>query len=596
VGETTVVRRAPSARDGGGASDVQLGAVHLNGGGRILARLTSGASEGQAVTLRDDAGVAVAKPAAEGGGVFANCERTLPALLLRQAELFGEKEALVTESGTFSFAELPLIAAKYGALLQEHGVSHGDRVAMLSNNRLEVLQLFLGCAWTGAIFVPINTASKGPQLEHVMRDAAPKVLALELDLLDRIDTIEHVPDSLERLWVLEGDEEPPGAWRTLPMVQIPESRRSSALGVADPTDTIAILYTSGTTGPSKGVECPHAQFTYWGEIVGSRFLRITPDDVVYTCLPLFHTNALNAFVQALVCGAKFVLGSRFSASRYWDALAKSEATVTYLLGAMVSILASREPTPADRSHRVTRALAPATPAELWETMRDRFGIQVIEGHGMTETNGVIGPLDGEQQPGYMGRTVEGFHARVVDEGGRDVAPGTPGELLVKADEPAAFATRYWRNEEATRAAWVDGWFRTGDRVLVRDDGYYKFLDRAKDAIRRRGENISAWEVEQVLLMHPAIAAAAAIGVPSPLGEEDVMACLTTREEAQTPDPIELVEFCRARLPYFAVPRYIEFFGELPLTENGKVKKYALRERGPRATTWDRESAGIIVRP
>lgn len=529
--------------------------------------------------------------------VFADCPRTLPALLERQAVTYGPKVCLITDGGTFSFAELPAMAARSAALLHDHGVRVGDRVAAISENRLEVLQLFLGCAWGGAIFVPINTASKGMQLEHVLRDADPRILVAEVDLLQRLDTVDHAPESLERVWTMAGGDGPSrSAWRDRPITPLPAGTRVAALEPPAPSDTVAILYTSGTTGPSKGVECPHAQFTYWGEIVGGRFLGVTPEDVLFTCLPLFHTNALNAFVQALVGGATFSLGPRFSASRYWETLAASEATVTYLLGAMVSILCARDPGPYDRAHRVTRALAPATPADLWGTMRDRFGIQVVEGHGMTETNGVIGPVDGEQRPGYMGRATAGFRIRVVDDDGRTVDPGVAGELLVSADEPTAFASRYWRNDEATRAAWVDGWFHTGDRVVLDTDGYVKFLDRAKDAIRRRGENISAWEVEQVLLLHPTIAEAAAIGVPSPLGEDDVMACLVFRDGVEPPAPAELIEFCRSRLAYFAVPRYIEFLDRLPLTENGKVKKYALRARGPQPGTWDRETAGIIVRP
>ncbi|MCZ7590469.1 MAG: AMP-binding protein [Gaiella sp.] len=524
--------------------------------------------------------------------VFTDCQRTLPALLLRQADRYADRTCLVTEVGTFTFSEMPSLAARYGALLEDNGVRRGDRVVVVSENRLEMLALFLGCAWSGAIFVPVNTASKGRQLEHVIGNAEPTILALENVLRGQLETLEHVPPSLQRLWIIDEDTRHQERWREIPVTRMPVPTRAASLLPPDPADTLAVLYTSGTTGPSKGVECPQAQFTYWGEVVGG-FLSVTSADTLYTCLPLFHTNALNGFVQALVHGARFVLGPRFSASRFWERLADAEATVTYLLGAMVSILVAREESPLDRKHTVTRALAPATPAELWDTVRHRFGIQIIEGHGMTETNGVIGPRDGEQRPGYMGRTMEGFHARIVGEAGEDVPPGTVGELLVSSDDPLAFASRYWRDEEATRAAWVNGWFHTGDRVLADTDGYYRFLDRAKDVIRRRGENISAWEVEQVLILHPSVAAAAAIGVPSPLGEDDVMACVVVQDGFQL-DPADLITFCHTRLAYFAVPRYIEILDELPMTENGKAKKYALRERGVGPTTWDRERAGLIL--
>jgi crotonobetaine/carnitine-CoA ligase len=355
---------------------------------------------------------------------------------------------------------------------------------------------------------------------------------------------------------------------------------------------LAILYTSGTTGRSKGVICPNAQFTWWGENVAG-WLDLRDDDVLYTCLPLYHTNALNAFVQALVTGGEYVLGPRFSASRFWQRLVDADATATYLLGTMVSILLGREPSPLDRAHRVRVTLAPATSASRWEAFEERFGIRIVEGHGMTETNATIGPREGVQRPGWMGRVMPGYHARVADEDGRDVPDGTAGELLVRSDEPLAFATGYWQLPEATAAAWRDGWFHTGDRVVRDTDGFFRFLDRSKDAIRRRGENISSWEVEQVLQRHPGVDAAAVVPVPSELGEDDVMAYLLPHAGHEL-DPEELIRFCEPLLARFAIPRYVEVVDELPLTENGKVRKVELRARGVGPATWDRERAGAAA--
>jgi crotonobetaine/carnitine-CoA ligase len=194
----------------------------------------------------------------------------------------------------------------------------------------------------------------------------------------------------------------------------------------------------------------------------------------------------------------------------------------------------------------------------------------------------------------MGRTLAGFEARVVDADDEEVPTGVPGELVLRADHPFAFATGYWRMAEATVAAWRNLWFHSGDRVVRDEDGYFRFLDRIHDAIRRRGENVSAWEVEQALLAHPAVEAAAVIPVPSELGEDDVMACVVARDGVQL-DPLELVRFCEPSLAYFAIPRYIDVLDELPLTENGKVRKFVLRERGVTPTTWDRERAGIRLR-
>jgi crotonobetaine/carnitine-CoA ligase len=188
----------------------------------------------------------------------------------------------------------------------------------------------------------------------------------------------------------------------------------------------------------------------------------------------------------------------------------------------------------------------------------------------------------------------GFDARVVDEDDEEVPTGTPGELVMRAEHPFAFATGYWRMPEATVQAWRNLWFHSGDRVVRDADGYFRFLDRLHDAIRRRGENVSAWEVEQVLLHHPDVETAAVVPVPSELGEDDVMAFVVP-SSGRTIDPVELVSFCEPRLAYFAIPRYVDVVAELPLTENGKVRKFLLRERGVTSSTWDRERAGVEVR-
>ena len=281
-----------------------------------------------------------------------------------------------------------------------------------------------------------------------------------------------------------------------------------------PSDTLAILYTSGTTGPSKGVCCPHAQFFWWG-VNTAHLLGVGADDILCTTLPLFHTNALNTFFQALITGATAIFESRFSASAFFSTLAARRATVTYLLGAMVPILLSREAEPAEQAHRTRIALAPGVPGHFHAEFTKRTGIAILDGYGSTETNFVIGSPIAECKPGTMGRLFEGFDARVVDAEDNEVPDGTPGELMLRAAAPFAFATGYFGTPEKTVEAWRNLWFHTGDRVVREPDGYYKFVDRLKDAIRRRGENVSSFEVEQVLLSHPEIATAAAY--PGALG-------------------------------------------------------------------------------
>jgi crotonobetaine/carnitine-CoA ligase len=359
-----------------------------------------------------------------------------------------------------------------------------------------------------------------------------------------------------------------------------------------PSETLAILYTSGTTGPSKGVCCPHAQFYWWGTY-SSRILALGEGDVLCTTLPLFHTNALNTFFQALVTGATQVVEPRFSASGFWPAMQRARADVIYLLGAMVPMLLARPPSEHEREHGVRVALAPGVPARLITEFKRRTRIDLIDGYGSTETNFVIGDAAADQRPGKMGRLTPGFHARVVDEEDNPLPPGVAGELVLRADEPFAFATGYFAMLDKTVEAWRNLWFHTGDRVMMDAEGYFTFVDRLKDAIRRRGENISSFEVEQVVAGHAAVGTVAVFPVQSELAEDEVMAAIVLKP-ASTVSPEELLRYCEPLLPYYALPRYLDFVDALPTTENGKVRKSELRARGITSTTWDREQAGYRV--
>jgi crotonobetaine/carnitine-CoA ligase len=517
---------------------------------------------------------------------LAPADRTVATLLRHRASSHEESRFLTIGNEQWTFADAARRGAGRAATLADAGVARGDRVVALLENGPLLAELFFACCLSGSVLVPVNTASRGPQLEHVLADSRPTLFVTHASFADAIANV-FAHDATKPLVWLDGNGSLPGA---LPVPPLGTTVLEPA--AVSPEDALAILYTSGTTGPPKGVVCPHAQFWWWGRNTGAA-LGIVSTDALYTCLPMFHTNALNTLVQALAFGVPIVVGERFSASKFWNVLCETEATVTYILGTMASILVAREPSPVDRAHRLRVALAPGTASPLWQVLDERFGIRIVEGHGMTETNLAIGPCEGEQRPGWMGRVMPGFEARVVDDHDADVPPDTPGELLLRSDEPLAFATGYWELPDATADAWRDGWFHTGDRVVRDEEGWFRFLDRIKDAIRRRGENVSAWEVEQALSGHPQVAAAAAIPVPSPLGEDDVMACVVPRGEA--PAPEDLIRWLEQRLPYFAVPRYLEFLDELPLTENGKIRKYVLRERGVTTCTWDREAAGVTVR-
>lgn len=508
---------------------------------------------------------------------------TVPELLTDRAVRTPDRPLLRFGDDRWTAAEVLERVGTVGGMLGEHGVERGDRVAVIAANRVELLDLILGCAWIGAVAVPINTASRGAQLHHILENSAAAVLVLEPS---HVEHVEALPDTAEvrQIWLLDPLERE--SVLPVPVDALPPYGPPVDAAAVAPGDAAAILYTSGTTGVSKGVVCPHAQFYWWGRNVTAQ-MGITSDDVLYTCLPLFHTNAINAFSQALVSGSEFAVGPRFSATRFWSDAASVGATFTYLLGAMVSILAAKEPAQHDREHTIRAALSPATPAGLLHQFEERFGVALIDGYGSTETNSAISSSPSERRPGYVGRLRPGFAARVVDSDGLEVPAGVPGELLLRTDQPYAFASGYFRMEPSTVASWQDLWFHTGDRVVIEPDGWIRFVDRIKDVIRRRGENISSIEVEQVLTQHPDVEDVAVYAVDSELGEDEVMAAIVL-SPGRSLDIHDLVSFCEPRLSYFAIPRFVMTCTALPLTENGKVRKALLREWGAARADWDRQ--------
>ncbi|MGG7101000.1 AMP-binding protein [Rhodococcus sp. 24CO] len=497
--------------------------------------------------------------------------RSLPDLIRERACERPEHPALVVDGITITYRELLERAASMGSALRSEGVGRGERVAVLSGNRIELADLVFGCAWIGAVAVPLNTALRADSVVGALRQA----------------DVRHILVSPEYASVVTGFG---GAVWVMGEPQVPTagSHPGCEPETVDPLDMAAILFTSGTTGVPRGVRCPHAQFLQWGKGVGAS-LGLTRDDVLYNCLPLFHTNALNAFVQSLWAGSTFVLGQRFSVRSHWSEVREIGATVDYLLGAMVAMLINADPAPQDRQHSVRVALAPATPAHLIEPFAKRFGVELVDGFGSTETNLVIGTLPGNRRAGYMGTVMSGYDAAVVNDDSA-VPDGVPGELVVRTTVAGSCSQGYLGDPIPEPGSWI----HTGDRVIRDADGWFRFVDRIKDVIRRRGENISGAEVETVLALHPSISQVAVFPVPSDLAEDDVMATVILRPGADF-DPISILEFSQQQLPYFALPRYIDIVDSLPLTETGKVQKATLRERGVGPHTWDCEKSMFRVR-
>jgi crotonobetaine/carnitine-CoA ligase len=520
--------------------------------------------------------------------LFSPSDRILSTILRRQAERYCERILLVAGEVRWTYAQTAAIAAASAQTLIDAGIKPGDRVALMCSNRPEFLQVYLGCAWLGAIAVPINTALRGFQLSHIFRNSRPALLVVETRLLAAIETVEADVELPPRTWIIGNATETKVASAPLPALGA-----GAPAGAVRPGDTVAILYTSGTTGPAKGVCCPQAQLFWWG-IYSARALGIREGDVLFTTLPLFHTNALNAFYQAFLNGCTYVLEPKFSASGFWAAAQRYNATVGYLLGAMASMLLAQPETAHDTRHHLRVALGGGVPPQIHRPFLKRFGVPLVDGYGSTETNFVFAGTIPPDRPGTMGYLADGIEARIVDENDSELPDSQTGELLLRAKEPFAFATGYFGMPEKTVEAWRNLWFHSGDRVVRDPDGHYRFIDRMKDSIRRRGENVSSWEVEQTIQSHPAVASCAIYPLPSELGEDEVAAAILL-EPGRSLEPIEIIRHCEGQIAYFAIPRYVRIVSQMPLTENGKIKKGVLREAGVTADTWDRESAGIRLR-
>lgn len=516
-------------------------------------------------------------------------QRTLPALLTQRAHRLADKKFISDSTQSWTGAEALDLVQQRAYTLLNSGIKKGDKIALISPNSLLFVELFMACAWVGAVVVPINTASKGAQLQHIIENSQAKVLIGTAACLSNLAAISLENTALQNIWLMEPSTEQDIQGIAIQALPARGTEKAEAAHVL-PSDELAILYTSGTSGPSKGVLCPQAQFYWWGIHTG-RKLELTPEDKLYTCLPLFHTNALNTIYQALVSDCEMILGDRFSASRLFESLATSQATVTYLLGAMIPILLTQPARATDTQHQVRIGLGPAVPSSQQIEFKQRFNIPLIDGFGSTESNFIIGGTLAQQREGYMGVLSPGFDALVVNEFDEEVGFDEVGELVLRSHDAYAFSLGYYNLPEATIESRKNLWFHTGDRVSVDKDGYYKFIDRLKDMIRRRGENISSFEVESAIASYPSVEAVAAYGVESELAEEEVMAAITTKNNEPI-DFVDLIKHCQKDLPYFAVPRYFRKAETLPTTENGKIQKFKLREEGITTDTWDRETADI----
>jgi carnitine-CoA ligase len=518
----------------------------------------------------------------------------LATLVRRKAEKNGRRPALVFERRTLSYAELDQGSERVAAGLAHLGIGAGDRVATFLFNTAEFPLVWFGAAKARAALVPLNTGLKGEILRYELADSAPKAIVVDPRLWPTYAGVREalsIPHEFLAAGA-EGDADAPaGAHR---FEELPREPPREPLPPPLGSEPVSVMYTSGTTGPPKGAIIPHEKQITTPKEIALRS-RLGPESVLFTGLPLFHCNAQEmTTLTALLNDLTASFEERFHASSYWETAAARGATHVSLLISMINVLFKQPEKGTDRSHRVRTALTAGTTRALWPEFERRFGLTIVELYGMTECGctTLMNPPEAIRV-GSIGTPLGFVEADVVDDDDRPVGPGTRGELVVRPRQAYSMFLGYLNQPAKTAEAWRNRWFHTGDTVTRDADGYYYFVDRKKDIIRRRGENLAPYDVESVLNRHPAVYESVVVGVPSPLGEEDVKAYVQLKAGTQ-PDAKELFEFCVANLPFFMVPKYLEFVDEIPKTANQKSQRYLLRERRG-GTEYDREKLGIVVR-
>ena len=518
-------------------------------------------------------------------------------LIEDRAKRLGDKIFLRFKDQNISYDEINRYSNRCANTFKNLGIAKGDKISIMLPNCPEYLYLWFGLAKIGAVEVPVNTSYKGEFLRHIVDQSDSKILIIFHEFLERLKLIEDDLKKVEKVVVLGDIQKQEAAGFKIPIMSFEEFFNCSENPVdvvVHPWDPLSIIYTSGTTGLSKGALGPHKFYI----VVAEKMLKYRngrKEDIFFTFMPLYHFNAqCLTTVTTLVAEAQMVLVERFSASRFWDEVRQYGATQFNYLGGVIPILVKQPKKNDDADNPVRIAIGGGCPPGVLEEAEKRFGIKCLEGYGMTEIGIPIQVRANEKgKPGSCGKSMDIYEVKLFDDHDNEVPAGEIGEIVFRPREPYIMMLEYYNMPEETLEAFRNLWFHTGDLAKKDADGYFYFVDRKKDALRRRGENISSFEVERAVNSHPSVLESAAVAVPSEVGEDEVKICVVLKPGA-TLTPEELIRHCNDRMPYFAVPRYVEFMESLPKTPTDRVEKYKLKQVGITVNTWDREKAGVQV--
>jgi crotonobetaine/carnitine-CoA ligase len=499
-----------------------------------------------------------------------------------------DRRFLAMEQGTLSYAQAADWSRAVASGLGAMGIGPGDRVAVLTANRPEMVVLWLACLRLGACFCPLNTGFTGGQLANLFRRLTPGVLVADPG------AAAAVADGLGRSelavpTVALGP--PPAGW--LGFHELERHQGDPGWAAARRGDLAAVLCTSGTTGPSKAVALSHRWFTKMCEATALHW-SFGPGDVFYSPFPLYHMDALALTVApAIYHGTTAAIAVRFSVRRFWDDVRRFQATVFDFMGSTLTLLWKREPAPGDRDHPARLGWGVPMP-DFAAAFEDRFGCRLVECYGSTDTGlPVCGAVAEPRRAGACGRAVEGYELAILSPEGARRPAGQSGEIALRVEDPHTLMEGYVGDPDATLRTWRGLWHHTGDGGRLDADGYLYFEGRLTDSIRRRGENVSAQELEELVLAHPDVVEAAAIGVPSELTEEEIKVALIPRPGAGLAAPA-LARWLAERLPRYMTVRYVELVDDLPRTDTQKVMKTALRGQWRTPQTWDAEQARYLA--
>lgn len=492
---------------------------------------------------------------------------------------------------SFSFADVNGDANRLARNLHDDGIVAGTHVAVLMETSAEYMQLWFALSKLGAVDITINTAYHGELLKHVLRTSGASACVVDGRFFKVVE--EAGLECFKQVYVLTGEGEAlPAKAKSFRSLQAPNDR--SNLDVPQRhKDVTGIIFTSGTTGPSKGVMLSHHYLTAYG-LMYAEVNGLKNDDVVMNFLPFFHIAAKFLTIATLACGGRMLLQPRLSISTFWQEVRAHGVTNFIGVGGICNMLISRPESPDDASTPIRTIYAVPDPADIHTELERRFGCQITTVYGSTEVGiPLFRKVGDDYRPGSCGRQSPYYDVAIVDEDDMPVPVGTSGEIVVRPKGPFLIGSGYIGMPDRTVKAWQNLWLHSGDRGHVDKDGWFYFDDRVSDSIRRRGENISSFEVELLVGSHPAVAEVAAVATPSAIGEDEVWVLAMLRE-GHLLTPEDLLKYCCDKMPYFMVPRFIDIVKEFPRTSTAKIEKYKIRATGPGAATWDREAHGWKV--